>query len=78
MELQIFWQALGGHRSARLMSFLSSLHTYVHIYSAGVIGVEVDLIVLRGFVHKPIYIYPSLLKWSSHVLTVAHMYSYVT
>ena len=27
------------------------------IYSAGVIGFEVDLIVLQGFVHKPTRLY---------------------
>ena len=41
------------------------------IYSAGVVDFEVDLIVLLGFCAQT---YPSLLKWSSHVLTIAHVY----
>ena len=40
------------------------------IYSTGVLGFEVDPIVLQGFLAQT---YPSLLKWSSHVLTVAHI-----
>ena len=40
------------------------------IYRAGFIGFEVDLIILQGFAHKP----TPILKWSSHGLTVAHIY----
>ena len=43
------------------------------IYRAGFIGFEVDLIILQGFAHKP----TPILKWSSHGLTVAHIYIYV-
>ena len=46
-------------------------HTYelMIIYRAGVIGFEVGLIVLQVLCTN----YPSILKWSSHVLTAAHI-----
>ena len=42
------------------------------IYSAGVIGFEVDLIVLQGFVHKPAQIFTKVVFACFAILTVAN------